>query len=413
MRAHHRCFGAALVAGVLITGAWAQVSVKLPQVGPYRAWYAGEDTQPRDSVQGDADTLQLGAPPVAGMQLLVLNEKTGNLAMKPTVQIKDGLWKMTNSDFNRIGEVAVRVTHAGKPVASATVNLKGKDLDKVALLSPADKGRASFWGLAPGSYTVVVTYKSDGQAKKVDPAPQYQLALNRSKSSVEFTVDIPDKTEVVGEPSRTPEMQLPAGGAPDAAVGTKLPSNPLGNILVYLVALGIGAAAIFFGMKLLKNNQKLVEEKLAQIGVAIPKDPDPADESAVAPVMPSAPEKVEPIVLDAGVGPIDLAMPVATVASASTSAPMPRLVDAQGNAYFLNDTTVMGREETADIAFPGETTLSRRHAEVTTQNGTISIRDLGSTNGTFVNGVRNDGTPVVLNLGDQVQLGAVKFRYEV
>jgi pSer/pThr/pTyr-binding forkhead associated (FHA) protein len=92
---------------------------------------------------------------------------------------------------------------------------------------------------------------------------------------------------------------------------------------------------------------------------------------------------------------------------------MPRLVDAQGNAYFLNDTTVMGREETADIAFPGETTLSRRHAEVTTQNGTISIRDLGSTNGTFVNGVRNDGTPVVLNVGDQVQLGAVKFRYEV
>ena len=50
-------------------------------------------------------------------------------------------------------------------------------------------------------------------------------------------------------------------------------------------------------------------------------------------------------------------------------------------------TLVVGRAVTSDIPIY-DPTISRRHAEVAlTENG-VSIKDLGSSNGTFLNGAR-------------------------
>ncbi|CAM5554520.1 peptide-binding protein [Streptomyces spiroverticillatus] len=54
-------------------------------------------------------------------------------------------------------------------------------------------------------------------------------------------------------------------------------------------------------------------------------------------------------------------------------------------------------------------TVSRRHAELLRQGGLWILRDLGSTNGTCVNGRRVTGTAVV-NDGDQVSFGRMSFR---
>ncbi|MEU8887628.1 DUF1707 and FHA domain-containing protein [Streptomyces sp. NPDC048442] len=54
-------------------------------------------------------------------------------------------------------------------------------------------------------------------------------------------------------------------------------------------------------------------------------------------------------------------------------------------------------------------TVSRRHAELVQQGGIWILRDLGSTNGTCVNGRRVTGTAVV-NDGDQVSFGRMSFR---
>ena len=68
--------------------------------------------------------------------------------------------------------------------------------------------------------------------------------------------------------------------------------------------------------------------------------------------------------------------------------------------------TVIGRDELADIVLddPG---ISRRHCEVRVTNDgphlVTSIRDLGSTNGTFVNGERITSTR--LGEGDQITIG--------
>ncbi len=68
---------------------------------------------------------------------------------------------------------------------------------------------------------------------------------------------------------------------------------------------------------------------------------------------------------------------------------------------------IVGRSLDAEIPFPHES-VSRQHCEVAVhRNGTVTIRDLGSLNGTQVNGHTVDGVrPMTLHEGDQIRLSA-------
>jgi len=58
-------------------------------------------------------------------------------------------------------------------------------------------------------------------------------------------------------------------------------------------------------------------------------------------------------------------------------------------------------------------TISRRHARVIAQVGQHRIEDMGSTNGTRINGVKLGlGQQILLRVGDRVVLGYCAFRYE-
>src|SRR5919202_1019632 len=60
-----------------------------------------------------------------------------------------------------------------------------------------------------------------------------------------------------------------------------------------------------------------------------------------------------------------------------------------GKRIEVTSDVVLGREN-ADVVLPDEET-SRRHAVIRPDNGKAVIEDLGSTNGTFVNGARIEG----------------------
>ncbi len=63
------------------------------------------------------------------------------------------------------------------------------------------------------------------------------------------------------------------------------------------------------------------------------------------------------------------------------------LVDQWSRLHELRQTTVLGRDSENTIGVL-QTSVSRRHAELALESGTWTVRDLGSRNGTFVDGVR-------------------------
>ena len=76
-----------------------------------------------------------------------------------------------------------------------------------------------------------------------------------------------------------------------------------------------------------------------------------------------------------------------------------------GSELPVDGELILGREQgSADFVIddPG---VSRRHARVVADNGGVIVEDLGSSNGTYVNGERIAG-PVELGAGDEVQVGA-------
>jgi adenylate cyclase len=70
-------------------------------------------------------------------------------------------------------------------------------------------------------------------------------------------------------------------------------------------------------------------------------------------------------------------------------------------------TTVVGRAPTSDIPV-FDPTISRRHAELVPDDKGVQVRDLGSSNGTFLNGSRIENGTVVV--GDTVTFGKVAFK---
>jgi pSer/pThr/pTyr-binding forkhead associated (FHA) protein len=75
----------------------------------------------------------------------------------------------------------------------------------------------------------------------------------------------------------------------------------------------------------------------------------------------------------------------------------------QGRSFALTAQSVIGRDPTATVHLTDEE-VSRRHAIVSAGEGQTTIEDLGSFNGTHVNGGKVESeTP--LTIGDRIQLG--------
>jgi hypothetical protein len=88
-----------------------------------------------------------------------------------------------------------------------------------------------------------------------------------------------------------------------------------------------------------------------------------------------------------------------------------RLVSNDGRTYPLSvGSTVIGRGDQANLRLP-DVGISRRHARLDFDGGQVVLTDLGSTNGTSVNGQRVSA--VALNPGDSIQLGTTTLTFRV
>jgi len=77
----------------------------------------------------------------------------------------------------------------------------------------------------------------------------------------------------------------------------------------------------------------------------------------------------------------------------------------RGTALGVTNEITFGRAAGCTVSVPDDTYVSQVHARVFNDRGNITVEDLGSTNGTYVNGNRLS-VPHILQLGDRLQIGS-------
>ena len=81
-----------------------------------------------------------------------------------------------------------------------------------------------------------------------------------------------------------------------------------------------------------------------------------------------------------------------------------------GKTIEIGATTIIGREDDVGIRLDGDEFASGQHARIDPRPDGVWVEDLGSTNGTFVNGERI--TAQRLEAGDVVRVGQTELRLD-
>ncbi len=293
------------------------------------------------------------------------------------------------------------------------------------LIDTSSNGSTEFYDVKPGDVAVEVHYhsgaasKSQKQSFKVDlkrdvAVPMLVVALTGDVATV--GPGTPDSGEVgpgtaAGSPASSSEAAPPRPLTPQQKkVGA------FAQIAVYLFGVLFAAAVIWFGYMWLQNNHTKAQSALKRVGLTLddhsPFDPTTSNAINTA-LTPPAPQPVQQILLsDATPTPLTPVHQPQPAYGATSIASSPQLKRDNGEVFQLPEgSSTLGRDAAVPLSFPSENSLSRRHAEVVRTGNKVIVRDLGSTNGTFVNG-NKVATDTPLHPGDSVQFGAIRFRYE-
>jgi pSer/pThr/pTyr-binding forkhead associated (FHA) protein len=148
--------------------------------------------------------------------------------------------------------------------------------------------------------------------------------------------------------------------------------------------------------------------------------PSPAASEPAAPAAETAPPAAAPppqVPQPPATAAVPPAPPVPAAPSATTPSQEVRLVVESGPLVGLAlklspPSVVVGRDPDADVSL-SEPTVSWQHARLTAHGAAWTIADLGSTNGTRVNGERIEpGREIAIDPGAEVRFGEITLRFE-
>ncbi|MGH8895439.1 MAG: FHA domain-containing protein [Egibacteraceae bacterium] len=116
--------------------------------------------------------------------------------------------------------------------------------------------------------------------------------------------------------------------------------------------------------------------------------------------------RLDPESLEAAEAVVEADAAIADLASGTALLVVVRGPNAGARFLLDRDLVTVGRHPTSDI-FLDDITVSRGHVEFRRESGRFWLHDVGSLNGTYVNGVRVERQ--ILSTGDGLQIGKFKL----
>ena len=229
-----------------------------------------------------------------------------------------------------------------------------------------------------------------------------------AKPAAEKTPVPPVKQEATPPPAATQPAQ------PPVTVVVQQPAAPQQDASSGWIGILIAIALCYAGFRYAQNKGFTVVGMLTKAGVTLPKDPDPVPQAQrpgnAATALPPLPG------LDALPSPVPGTAAQSPTAGFTASGPLILVAtdgQASGKRFKLSGTMTIGREMSCNIPLTNDQTISRNHAEVLcSPDGSYTVTDKGSSNGTFVNSTRVTGSAQLV-AGDTLVVGAQRFRVEV
>ena len=406
---------------MLIPGAvFAGPKLEVARKGAYVYWFTYKDplgdsqvTMPQrfKGRSADLDTASL-SDKSSDAKLHVMDKATGNTAIADFAAPKPGEKpkpiKLKASDFEYVQSVRLRiVSKDGEPIESASVRIidgEGRAIQSV--VTPADQGVAAFQDVATGEISVKVN--AEGVTKTIDS----DITLPEKRKTPGFEEDVRVAGDVNTLPVPKGEKKQAGGKAAKETGGS---SGLIFQSIVALVFIIVVIAVIY---AIVKSKGVTKQDLLRQLGM----QQQGEQQVPVAGTVPGP--AVDPNVCQFcgqrkdAMGNCACSVTPGTTpygAPAPAAGGTPRLVGTQGaysgHIFELTAPAMVVGRESGDIVLSNDSTISRKHVTISESGGVYTVRDEGSSNGTFVNGARI--TEQKLNPGDEVQLGGTRFRFEV
>jgi hypothetical protein len=358
----------------------------------------------------------------------------------------------SSPDFKLVQKVRVQVTGKGdKPIAQGIVSLTdGSKAVSRKVIQPSSQGMVDFDFVVSGGGSITVSPQGGSATTK-----EVTLDLRKGETMQTIPVALPEVAATV-EPPPGSSPPAPTGNAPGSApanapaapAAPQAPVQPApapaaqplpppasgggwgGQFIAWVFLLALLGGGYLY----MRSRGITADMLLKKLGV----QPDvAAGVGGAGPVGPGAPAAPPPLVADPNQCPFCGQMKdpggncACTVLPGGASpaggfgaraygdgggaASGPRLVGVQGtymgHVFPVSGAMVLGREATNPIPLDQDTTTSRRHAQIVADGGGYRIQDLGSSNGTYVNGARV--TEAALASGDEISVGGTRFRFEV
>ncbi len=361
--------------------------------------------------------------PASAAILEVVDKTRGNVARIP---LSSGTSvTLTEASFTYVQTVFITVQHDAKPVTDVLITIADAS-HKFSMAWPlkkSDLGVAQFGNVPMG---VPITVGVNGAGHPVltqtntltpdHPADGYHWPNIVVDWSDVATVNV--QSAPVGPTSQpvpgAVEHQASDSGSTDRQHNEERGGGgPFSSVLNTLFSLAIVALVIYAAIWAFnKGHVKTLLDKAgvntADLTTGNAQQPSPFDKPAKAPISPITEGTADPF---GGSGGAIGAAPVPVPSG-------PRLVATagaySGTIFALTGAySEIGRDAGNTVPMPNDTNASRRHATISVSGTEYSVTDNGSSNGTFLNGVRvPPNSPQPLRSGDELQVGMTRFRFE-